>query len=235
MSTQPDPQWEEIPAPTPETLTVKFREDQLSDDGRFVLNAVRGQSPHMAMLLQERGGVVYADFFDSDALGSDDVVFVRVKSILSFRERALKYGIEALDPVEWSGKLGPQGHPIPKEDYIDELETYYGEDINRKQPHRFEVPASLVRRVRRGQMGGAEAWNAFAEALMDYCRQGSFEIAASDDWITQTEAAELAGVPHSTIRSAVQKGQLRTWQDPAEANPQRRTRVSRQEVITKWG
>lgn len=227
-------------------IIIRFAESDLSDAGRTLLNLVRGQNSHLAALLAPNADlVVYAEL--SGHPDSDDIVTVQVVDRLSWGERARRYGVQGLSPAAWRGRdergmseLGEPDRdgdrfPIPSEKYIAAVEGFFeGETIPGRT--RFEVPDAIVARVRRGELSGAAAWNALATEFEAWCESGGFIPWRNPDWITQTEAAELAGVALTTIRNAVRDGRLRAWTDPAENNSQRATRVSHADTLARrWG
>jgi hypothetical protein len=59
----------------------------------------------------------------------DDFAFpsVFMRSILSTSERMRKYGITTVSPGDDTGNRGPDGDPIPTEDYIQRVVTMYGD------------------------------------------------------------------------------------------------------------
>lgn len=176
------------------TVTATIRVADLDDGGRALLDTLRRQSDHLAAILTERRGVVHADLWDNDTLGSDDTISVRVRSRLPWSERARRYGVAGLmgaDIRSRSGKsyredsygttriprddamMGPQGDPIPTEDYIARVVAGYGDERGRR---RWEVPMDILRAVRTGAITGAEAINRAAAALAQWCEDGQYEV-----------------------------------------------------------
>lgn len=218
---------------------IRFAESDLSEAGRRLLALVRGQSSHLAALLEAKAGRVYA-VLDDGGVDSDDAVVVWVTDSLSFTERARRFGVAGLPPHAQRtppefGAPDPDGErfPLPTEEYIASVERFYA-GASAPGRRRWEPPAAIVRQVRRGELSGAAAWNALADAFFAWCQAGGFAAWRNPDWITQTEAAARAGVPLTTIRNAVRDGRLTSWTDPEEPNPQRATRVDAEEVERHW-
>ncbi len=218
--------------------TISFRTDDLTDNGRHLLAAVTSQSRHLATILAPRDGRIDADIAGGG--DSDDVIRVRVTDRLTWAERARRFGVSGLDASQVARDA--DGRPIlinaaehaylPTEEHIAGVEQAWGEVL--RNTRLWEVPHDIVRRVRRGELAGANAWNAIADAFASWCAAGDFEVVISDDWITQTEAAALFGVTNNTVRQAVVRGSLPVWEDWREPNPQRRNRVSRATAAQIW-
>lgn len=219
------------------TTTISFNINDLTDNGRHLLAAVTSQSRHLALILAPRDGRIDADIADGG--DSDDVIRVRVTDRLTWGERARRYGVEALDPAyvarDETGRpiRRPEGY-LPTKDCIREIEAFYGDALADRNSRLWEVPRDIVRRVRRGALSGADAWNAIADAFVAWCDEGQFKVVIGDDWITQTEAAAEFGVTNNAVRQAVARGSLPSWEDWREPNPQRRTRVSRSTAAQIW-
>lgn len=216
---------------------IKFNPEQLTADGRRLLAAVTAQNRHLATILQPRDGVVWAEI--AGHTDSDDVVRVRVQDKLTFAERARQYGIEALDPAYVS--RDEVGHPIaasdgwlPTEEYIREKQEFFGDAIERRS-REWSVPREIVGRVRHGELAGADAWNEIAAEFASWCEAGQFEVVIDPDWVTMTAAAKEFGVTQPQVTQAALRGQLATWEDWREPNPQKRRRVSRQDAARLWG
>ena len=221
------------------TTTISFNINDLTDNGRHLLAAVTSQSRHLATILAPRDGRIDADVADGG--DSDDVICVRVTDRLTWAERARRYGVSGLDASQVARDA--DGRPIlisaaehaylPTEEHIAGVERAWGEVL--RNTRLWEVPHDIVRRVRRDELAGADAWNAIAAAFVAWCAAGDFEVVISDDWITQTEAAALFGVTNNAVRQAVIRGSLPAWEDWREPNRQRCTRVSRAAAARLWG
>lgn len=232
MKTDDNVLWEDI-TPTGATVTIKFRESELDDSGRILLDACRQQSSHLNAILSPREGVIHVDVWDPQ--DTDDVVVVRVQSSIKWGERMRQFGVSGLDRSNWDGKsVGPQGDPIPSEEYIASVERAY-EGTMDKVVRLWEVPHDIIRQVRRGELNGAAAFNAIGLELVTFCQGGAFTVWRDPDWVGQTEAAQAVGVALSTISTAVHQGRLPTWTDPDETNPRRATRVRLSQVKRIWG
>lgn len=217
----------------PRSVIIKIRVADLDAAGQQLLDTARQQSSHLTTILQPRGGLLYAEINNED---TDDIIKIRVESLLTYAERAREFGIQGLErhPRVWSGKDGPQGHPIPNEEYLQNIEQFYGpERVGGMTPYWY-IPEHLVRQARSVPDEGARIINQAGEELRQWLDAGKFCVWRDPDWISQTEAAELAQVPTTTLRNAVRDGRLSTWEDPDEPNPQRRTRVRKSEVLKRW-
>lgn len=218
---------------------IKFHADDLTDNGRHLLAAVTSQSRHLATLLRPRDGVVHADIAGHP--DSDDVVRVVVQDILSYADRARRFGVEGLDAAnvlrDADGRpvRAAQGNYVPTNRFIANVERVYGDSLDSLASRLWEVPAEIVARVRRGKLAGADAWNAIADAFAEWCAAGDFQVVISTDWVTMTAVADEFGVSLNTVRQAAARGSLATWEDWREPNPQRRTRVSRADAVRVWG
>jgi hypothetical protein len=108
-----------------------------------------------------------------DADGShypDDLTdpVVRIVSTISWSERARQYGIECLsNRSDWSGARGPQGHPIPTEDYIDLVAGAYGDE-----PEHRIISLHPYRRLPL-----TEAINRAGQDLSDCLQEGCYAVA----------------------------------------------------------
>lgn len=71
---------------------------------------------------------------------------------------------------------------------------------------------------------------AYWETPIGWLSLRAYLWAEGDELITVTEAARLLGKPLSTVASMVKRGNLTGYVDPAEPNPRKRTRVSRNQV-----
>ena len=218
---------------------IKFNLEDLTANGRHLLAAATSRSRHLATLLRPRDGVIHADIAgDAD---SDDVVRVVVQDTLSYADRARRFGVEGLDapnvlrdadgqPVRASSG----DYYVPTEKYIADVERVYGDSLNSLASRLWEVPDELVARVRSGELPGAAAWNAIADAFVAWCDEGAFEVVISPDWLTMTAVAAEFGVTNAAVRNAAGRGSLATWEDWREPNPQKRTRVSRADAARLW-
>ena len=159
--------------PTAEFVSVTVAEADLSPPAREFLATLRRQSDHLATILAARNGVVSLDLWDNDSLGCDDTIRVRVRDRLGYAARARRFGIEGLPRCNSTGELGPQGDPIPTEEYLHDLIVGYGD---RHDTRFWEVPRGIVRAVRACEIDGAEAIERCADALARYCEDGEFEV-----------------------------------------------------------
>lgn len=205
-------------------IIIKFTETQITDNGRWLLLVIKGQSSLLATLLTPRNGVIYAEIAGNPA--SDDIVRIRVVDDLGFKKRAKKFGVSGLLPHQSAG------NNIPTEEYLKALEEKGLSGIL-DSGRIYEVPKHIIKMARNDQPG-EEVWNALADDFRSYCERGHFSPYISPDWISQTEAAELVGVNKSTINSAVSRGALSSWLDYREPNPQKGQRVSKEEVLRKY-
>lgn len=215
---------------------IKFSVDELTSDGRRLLAAVTAQNRHLATILRPRDGVVWAEIDGHP--DSDDVVRVRVTDSLSWAERARKYGVSGLEAGDVA--RDEAGQPImaaetwrPNEEYIEGVQRGFGDALARTRE--WNVPREIVGRVRRGELAGAAAWNAIAAEFAAWCEGGQFTVVIDPDWVTMTAAAEEFGVSQPQVTQAALRGQLATWEDWREPNPQKRRRVSRADARRLWG
>ena len=176
------------------TVTATIRVGELDEAGRWLLDALRRQSEHLATILAERRGVIHADLWDNDSLGSDDTISVRVRSRLTWSERARRFGIAGLMGSSIrtrAGKtyredsygrtriprdeamVGPQGDPIPTEQYIAECVRGYGDE---PVTSRWEVPPSITSGVASGDLSGAQGINQAAAELRRWCEEGEYQV-----------------------------------------------------------
>lgn len=209
---------------------IKFNEENLTDNGRWLLSVIKGQSPLLSLLLTPRNGVIYAEIAGNPA--SDDIVSIRVIDNMGFKKRAKTFGMSGLSPHQSAG-VAENGEQIPSDDYLQLLEDKGLAEIM-SSGRLYEVPKAIVKMARNGEPGEA-VWNALADDFRSYCERGHFSPYISPDWISQKEAAELVGVTQTTINSAVYRGALASWLDYREPNPQKGQRVSRSEVLEKYG
>jgi len=105
----------------------------------------------------------------------DDLTFpiVRLRSRIPSSERMRRFGVEALQPMDCSGKHGPQGHPIPTEDYISRFVHAYGD----KHGSRTFTLEPYADAVVSGKMSVEEAINSAGTDLVGMIEAGEFEIA----------------------------------------------------------
>ena len=199
-------------------VIVKIVESDLNADGRWFLDIIRHQNNHLASLLQSRNGLIYAEINDEDV---DDILYVTVDDTLNYTERARRFSGVEVGSVEDSTVQARE-----------RMFGMYAMTVVVRQ--RWLIPDPLIRRARQNPIDGAAIINAAADALRRWCAEGGFVVWRNPDWISQTEAASVAGVPLHTIRNAVRDGRISTWDDPDEPNPQRQTRVRRSEVLKRW-
>lgn len=197
------------------SVIIKIREADLNDNGRRLLALARHQDRHLAAILAPRDGVIYAELNDED---TDDILRVRVDDQLGHAERARRFGRAGRSPAS-----------------VEQQEAMFGAHAMTPATRRtWFVPGPLIARARREPDAGAAIINDAGAALGAWCEEGGFTPWRDPDWISQTEAAQLAGVSAAAVRNAVADGRLSRWEDPDEPNPQRRTRVRRSEVLTRW-
>jgi len=159
-------------SPNVSTIDVTFDRATLSEQATRLLEIAREQ------------GVLVGDssvtLWDNDELGLDDTLRVNVKSLLSFEDRARKFGIAGLDmsQVERGAdgkptyRVGVDGSPIPAEEYLMGLRKFYGEALDTGKT--WEVPDDLVKAVRRGDFIGNAAIEAVAAEFWQWCEAGEF-------------------------------------------------------------
>lgn len=195
------------------SVIIKIREADLNENGRRLLDIVRQQNRHLAATLTPRNGIIYAELNNED---TDDILRVSVDDQLGHAERARRFGRAGYSPAS-----------------AEQQEAMFGMRAMAPATRRlWFVPKSLIKRAANEE--GATIVNLAGEALRGWCDEGGFTPWRDPDWISQSAAAEAAGVPASTINNAVRTGKLATWDDPDEPNPQRRTRVRRSEVMARW-
>jgi hypothetical protein len=186
------------------SVTIKIRADSLDNGGRRLLSMIRQQNRHLAALLSLRSGIIYAEVSHAAA---DDILRVVVDDVRGPAEQVCHFGRD-----------GQHGAPA---------QTLTTRRV-------WLLPEALLRHAAAQPDEGAQIINLAAAALRDWCAEEGCAPWRDPDWITQSAAANLVGVPDSTIAGAVHTGKLATWDDPDEANPQRRTRVRQSDVLTRW-
>lgn len=209
---------------------IKFNEANLTDNGRWLLSVIKGQSPLLSLLLAPRNGVIYAELAGNPA--SDDIIRIKVVDDLGFKKRAKEFGVSNL-PHHHAAGVAENGEQVPSDNYLQLLEDKGLAEIM-GSGRVYEVPKRIIKMARNDQPGEA-VWEAIAQDFKAYCKKGHFSPYISPDWISQKEAAELVGVTQNTINSAVYRGVLASWLDCREPNPQKGQRVSRSEVLDKYG
>jgi len=162
------------PMRTTEFVSVTVAESELTPRAREFLSTLRRQSSHYTAILTPKDGMISLDLWDNDGLGSDDTIRIRVRDRLGYAARARRFGIEGLPRCNSTGECGPQGDPIPTEDYLRDVIAGYGDDIGAVRF--WDVPLGIIRAVRKGDIEGAEALDRCAAALARYCEDGEFEV-----------------------------------------------------------
>ena len=154
---------------------IKFREADLSHEGKEVLESAREAAGPLATLLAPNSDGDVTVALNSR---SDEGVQVRVRDLLTYRERALRYGVAGLTSGQVSGRLAPvTGHPIPTEEYLAEIERMYRGFVGAGEARSLLPSRRLVERVRHGRLDGAAAWEAFAAEVAAFCARGGFALA----------------------------------------------------------
>lgn len=161
-------------------IGCRVREGDLSEEGRQFLDVLRQQWGRE--LAPDGEGLVEVDLWAN--CDCDDVAQVLVRDRLGFRERAMKYGMQALSPSQAqrdaNGELtmcrGVGGELIPSARYVDAILRVWGD----KEPYRtrwWEIPGDTVRELRTGEISAVEAVNRIGRALFAWCEAGEFEVA----------------------------------------------------------
>lgn len=155
------------------TVEVNFDRDMLSEPARNLLDIAKAQ------------GVIVGEssitLWDNDELGLDDTLRVRVRSLLSYEERARRFGIEGLDISQAERgedgqptyRRGSGGAPIPSEKHLEGLRRFYGDALDAGKI--WEVPTETVRQVRAGKLVGNAAIEEIAGNFWQWCADGRFE------------------------------------------------------------
>lgn len=139
------------------TLVQKIS-GELSNDGKLFMQHAHGFG---GQLLD-----IDLNHYDGE---TDDLAnpIVHVRSKIGMAERMRRFGIECLGSRnDWSGKCGPQGHPIPTEDYIQRVSTAYNDHHDTRT-----ISADQYRRS-----GTVAAINRAGRELRELIEQGEFEI-----------------------------------------------------------
>ena len=155
------------------TVDVDFHRETLSEEARRMLEIARAQG----VLVGESSITIW----DNDDLGLDDTLRVRVRSLLSYEERARKLGIAGLDMSQVErdadGKpiyfVGIGGAPIPTKKYLENLRQFYGNALDTSKA--WEVPTEVVKQVRDGKLVGNAAIEEIARQFWAWCAEGDFE------------------------------------------------------------
>lgn len=145
---------------------ISFDEQAINENARMLLAAVREQNRLMVWENENTTSVVISDTEDSD-----DVLSIMVDDQLTWSERARKFGLSGLDPVNRSGEFGPQGAPIPNEEYLQRVAAAFGDE---KNPRHFDVPDRIVRAVKAGKISGLEAINQIGDDFARFINDGEF-------------------------------------------------------------
>jgi len=105
----------------------------------------------------------------------DDLAFpsVLMRSVLSRSERMRKYGVMTVGPGDDTGNRGPNGDPIPTEDYIQREVKMHGDKYESRSID-LEPYAS---KVIGGQMSLEDAINAGGADIL-HLMDGEFEFAS---------------------------------------------------------
>lgn len=155
------------------TVDVDFDRETLSEEARRLLEIARAQ------------GVLVGDasvtLWDNDELGLDDTLRVRVRSVISYEDRARKFGIEGLDISQAERgedgqptyRRGSGGAPIPSEEYLESLRRFYGDSLDTGKA--WEVPTETVKQVRAGKLSGNAALEEIAQQFCAWCAEGDWE------------------------------------------------------------
>ncbi|MEO8286565.1 MAG: hypothetical protein ABI670_09035 [Chloroflexota bacterium] len=166
--------------PRIEPVRVRVLESDLTDAGRMLLDAARRQSWLFEAALTPRQGVVRVQlsctgnqYLDNEC-DCDDTFRVRVDDLLTWSERARLFGMDGMSRDRWSGKMALRG-PIPTEAYIEDVVRMSGGD-HKGHGTSWRVPFAIVAQVQRGTLQGADAINAAAEELREYCETGYFRV-----------------------------------------------------------
>ncbi len=104
----------------------------------------------------------------------DDLRFpvVVMRSKIPLGERMRKYGLQGVTPNCDSGRRGPDGSPIPTEEYIASTVRCYGKI---RDTRRVDLDP-YASRVLHGRMSLEQAINAAGETIL-HLMEGEFEIA----------------------------------------------------------
>lgn len=200
-------------------LMITVNERDLNSDGAFLVEAARQQSKHLALIMSPNDAGYFPVILKSSP-DSDDVLRIHVKSTITFKERAKKFGL---------GNLGS----CPSDDYLDDITRCYGEDLQRCKF--WEIHGRVIGLLYGRKISHADAVNIIGSELRQWLVDGCYEIAIDNDWVSQTQAANDVGVALTTVRNAVRDGRLKIWRDMSEKNPKRQTRVRLSDVIIIWG
>lgn len=155
------------------TVDVAFDWETLTEDARRLLEIARAQG----VLVGESSVTIW----DNDDLGLDDTLRIRVRSCLSYEERARKFGIEGLDISQAERgedgqptyRRGIGGAPIPSEEYLAGMRRFYGDALESGKA--WEVTTEMVRQVRSGKLAGNAAIDEIARQFWAWCIEGDYE------------------------------------------------------------
>lgn len=86
-----------------------------------------------------------------------------------------------------------------------------------------------------GAVSGLMIWEALAKDFLHFQESVSGNLAMSNDWITQKEAADLVDISFSTIRALVHRGQVPIWRDPETPGRNGHTLVSKAAILRRYG
>ena len=157
------------------TVEVEFDRERLTAEAQRMLDIAKAQG----VLVRDTCITVW----DNDELGLDDTLRIKVRSLISYEERALRFGISGLDigqiergadgkPTYRMGEGGDSAM-IPSMQYIENVKRAYGEHLD--QIKFWEVPSEIVRAIRSGKLVGNAAIEVIATRLFEWCRYGEWE------------------------------------------------------------
>lgn len=150
--------------------TITIEPARLDTDGTYLLRDIARNSHWRSIYgLVNPSERVTLTVWDSDALGCDDTVRIRVRSTIAWADRARRFGVAGLSPEHCSGRTASDGTPIPTEERIAAVQQVYGDQPVESREWRWpEWPR---------EADDETAWfNAAARSLYEYCRNGCFEV-----------------------------------------------------------